>query len=78
MKAKKADDLYQNSKDYIDGSIAEPRSFTYLFDKIKTKEFKDTHPKYIKHWYETHKNQSTFFDAGDGENNTLWCFEGVK
>ena len=77
-KAKKADDLYQNSNDYLDETIADPRSFTYLFDKVPVIKFSGTHPKYVKDWYEQHKDQPTSYDAGDGQFNRLWCFEGVK
>jgi hypothetical protein len=75
MKAKKADDLYQNSSAYVGGLLAEPRSFTYAFEKIKTNRFEFSHPKYIKDWYELHKNQPTKYDAGDNDENKLWCFE---
>lgn len=74
MKSKKADDLYQNSEEYLNGLLAQARSFNYAFDTIPTKEFKYTHPKYIEDWYEVHKNQDTSYDAGDDENNKLWCF----
>lgn len=74
-KAKKADDLYQNSKAYKDGSLAESRSFTYDFDNIQTKVFENTHPKYILDWYNRHKDQETTFVAGEGKINKLWCFE---
>ena len=75
MKAKKADDLYQNSTAYTGGLLAQPRSFTYAFEKLQPKEFKYSHPKYIKSWYEKHKNQPTSYDVGDGKDNKLWCFE---
>jgi len=74
MKAKKADDLYQYSKDYVGGKLAEPRSFTYAFDKIDTKIFTGKHPKYIKEWYDSHKDQATEYKLDD-EINKLWCFE---
>lgn len=75
MKAKKADDLYQYSNAYSGGKIANPRSFTYAFDKVGPKEFKGVHPKYIKNWYESHKAQPTEFNAGDEKHSKLWCFE---
>lgn len=76
MKAKKADDLYQNSEQYKGGLLATPRSFTYDFENIPTIEFTSTHPKYIKDWYEVHKNQpTTFIMDGDEKINKLWCFE---
>ena len=74
MKVKKADDLYQYSTDYIDGKLAKERSFSYAFDKVDPKEFKGSHPKYIKEWYDSHRNQSTSYDAKDNEDNKLWCF----
>jgi hypothetical protein len=74
MKAKKADDLYQDSKEYKDGSLAIARSFTYAFETSGAKEFKGTHPKYIKEWYESHKDQETSYDVGDNKKNKLWCF----
>ena len=75
MKSKKADDLYQGSLKYVDGCLAEPRSFDYAFDKVGVKKFKGTHPKYVKRWVESHKNQSTRYDAGDNKSNKLWCFK---
>lgn len=74
MKAKKADDLYQNSQEYKDGSIAKPRSFTYAFDTSGAKVFKGSQPKYIQNWYDSHKDQPTSYNAGDAEQNKLWCF----
>ena len=76
MKAKKADDLYQYSDNYVGGKIAEPRSFTYAFDVVGAKKFEGTHPKYIKEWYERHKNQATEYIANNDKVNKLWCFEG--
>ena len=75
MKSKKADDLYQGSEEYIGGLLPKPRSFNYAFDKVGVKEFKGSHPKYIKEWYKVHKDQTTYYDAGDNANNKLWCFE---
>jgi hypothetical protein len=75
MKAKKADDLYQYSNEYRDGKVADPRSFTYDFENIKTKLFERSHPMYIKDWYDIHKDQETVYDAGDTKKNKLWCFE---
>lgn len=75
MKAKKADDLYKYSKDYEGGKLAEPRSFSYAFDKVGAKEFKGSHPKYIKNWYEKHKDQPTEYIVDGTELKKLWCFE---
>lgn len=77
MKSKKADDLYQYSTAYENGTLAGPRSFTYGFEKVGAKKFNDTHPKYIKDWYDTHKDQQTEYDGG-GESNMLWCFGGAE
>lgn len=74
MKSKKADDLYRSSVNYVGGKLASPRSFTYAFDTVGVIEFKDTHPKYISEWYESHKDQPTSYNANDGEINKLWCF----
>jgi hypothetical protein len=74
-KAKKADDLYQYSNEYIGGLLAEPRSFTYAFDKVGAKLFKGQQPKYIKEWFDLHKDQETFYEADDNTTNKLWCFE---
>jgi hypothetical protein len=75
IKSKKADDLYQNSMQYIDGSLPQERSFNYAFDEALLIEFKRTHPKYIKEWVENHKSQHTKYDIGDSSDNKLWCFE---
>jgi hypothetical protein len=73
MKSKKADDLYQNSSEYVGGKVAEPRSFDYGFETSGAKPFTGTHPKYIEKWYNSHKDQPTKFDAGDNKTNKLWC-----
>ena len=75
IKSKKADDLYQNSKDYINGSLPENRSFDYGFENLKLNEFKHSHPKYIESWYEKHKNQPTKYRVEDEKYNKLWCFK---
>ena len=74
MKSKKADDLYRGSEEYMEGKIAELRSFDYAFETVGVKEFKGTHPKYIKEWYDKHKSQETSYSAEDGQDNKLWCF----
>jgi hypothetical protein len=74
-KSKKADDLYQYSEIYKNGSIAEPRSFDYGFETSGAKEFRGTHPKYIQSWVEQHKDQQTIYIAEDGKMAKLWCFE---
>ena len=74
MKAKKADDLYQYSNAYVGGKVAEPRSFTYAFDTVGAVPFTGSQPKYIKEWYDRHKDQPTSYNAGDNEQNKLWCF----
>jgi hypothetical protein len=75
IKAKKADDLYQYSNAYSDGSLPAPRSFSYAFDKVGVLRFSDTHPKYVHDWVERHKDQDTDFIADDKKINKLWCFE---
>jgi len=75
MKAKKADDLYQNSDEYKGGLLAKPRAFTYAFDSIKTQVFKGTHPKYVKEWCKIHNNQPTEYLVEGEQQNKLWCFE---
>jgi hypothetical protein len=57
LKTKKADDLYANSDRYLDGSLPAYVAFDYEFDKQPVKLFKGTHPKYIKEWFESHKDQ---------------------
>jgi len=74
-KAKKADDLYQYSDAYKGGLLAEARSFDYVFETVGAKVFEGTHPKYVKMWYDKHKNQPTKYDVGDGKFRKLWCFE---
>ena len=74
MKSKKADDLYQYSNAYSGGKISGPRSFSYAFDKVGAKLFEGSQPKYIKSWYDKHKDQPTEFYVDDGEANKLWCF----
>jgi len=75
IKAKKADDLYQYSDAYKDGSLPKPRSFSYAFDKVGAKEFLETHPKYVFEWVEAHKNQDTEYKTDDAYVSKLWCFE---
>lgn len=75
VKSKKADDLYQNSEAYLSGNLPEPRAFDYGFEKINLNEFKNSHPKYIKNWYELHKDQPTKYKVGDTKFNKLWFFE---
>lgn len=76
-KSKKADDLYQYSKEYESGKLADPRPFTYAFDKVGAKVFDGQHPKYISDWYDKHKDQTTFYKEGDSKENKLWCFDEV-
>jgi len=74
-KSKKADDLYQYSSEYKGGKLAEPRSFSYAFDKVGAKVFTGSHPKYVSKWIEDHKNQATEYICDDKEINKLWCFK---
>ncbi len=75
MKAKKADDLYQYSTKYEGGKLAKPRAFTYAFEKVGAKEFNYSHPKYVKEWVNSHKDQPTSFNISNNKQNKLWCFE---
>lgn len=74
-KSKKADDLYQNSDSYKDGTLAESRAFSYAFDKVGAHLFEGSHPKYIRDWYLSHKDQPTDFKIFNEKPNKLWCFE---
>jgi glycosyltransferase involved in cell wall biosynthesis len=65
MKQRKADAIYQNSLDYVDGSLPETRSFDYNFDPSQLGHFKDSHPKYVAKWYMEHKNQPTKYVMED-------------
>jgi glycosyltransferase involved in cell wall biosynthesis len=73
-KSKKADDLYQNSEAYLDGSLSADLSFDYAFEKSGAKIFTGAHPKYINQWYDMHKEQDTTYLIG-GKIKKLWCFE---
>lgn len=76
MKARRADDLYQCSERYKDGSLPEPLSFDYGVEKLNLNKFESTHPKYVKEWYESHKNQATKYIAKEGDiPDKLWCFK---
>jgi glycosyltransferase involved in cell wall biosynthesis len=77
MKSKKADDLYQYSKDYLNGGTAEPRSFSYALDSVGAKIFTGAHPKYVKNWCAAHNDQPTDYMIDDNVNK-LWCFTGEK
>jgi glycosyltransferase involved in cell wall biosynthesis len=76
MKARRADDLYQSSEKYKDGTFPKPLSFDYAFDKTPLKLFNGSHPKYIKDWYESHKNQpTTYINNPEEPVDKLWCFK---
>ncbi len=62
MKMKRANDLYQHSKDYISGNMAELTSWEY--DMNRALPYDGTHPKYVKDWVELHRNQDTSFIVG--------------
>ena len=75
IKTKKADDLYQYSEAYADGSLPQPRAFSYAFDKVGAKVFEGTHPKYVLGWVDQHKNQPTEFKIDNEKMSKLWCFK---
>jgi hypothetical protein len=80
IKAKKADDLYKNSQQYLDGSLPEPRSFSYAESDesldAMTQRFTGSHPKYVKKWVEQHEDQPLIFKALETDvPNKLWCFK---
>lgn len=61
MKVKRADDLYQNSVEYKDGSLAVETSWKYDMDREGIIPFVDSHPKYIAQWVESHRTQDLEF-----------------
>ena len=61
LKMRRADDLYQNSTSYINGSLAEETSWKYDLNRDGVLSFNGCHPKYVCDWVAQHRNQELEF-----------------
>lgn len=61
MKVKRADDLYQNSEDYKNGSLADLQSWKYDINRPGIIPFTGSHPKYVMPWVDEHQYQELEF-----------------